>query len=1106
MSIPGFELFDLHGDNWLADSEKPVAILWGFNPWKRDFVSRYLPEYRVAFVRGKTALPRLLLSMDALDNLHFFVWSYSESPELADYAKRRNIPLSRMEDGFVRSADLGSKHSTALSLAIDDEGLYFDATRPSRLERILNEHDFSSTPELLSAARSLLQIMRDQKISKYNLGSLSTAGRVLGPRFRKRVLVIGQVEGDASICYGLAEGWTNLRLIKLAREENPGADILYKPHPDVAKGYRVNSHSLEAYANLCQILTEELMLAELFQAVDHVYTITSLSGFEALIQRVKVTTVGAPFYAGWGLADDRVQVKRRKRRLSLEEVFCAAYLIYPRYLPDLSDNVRGCLAAIIRVTADRRKALDAHITPALARDSSHKLLASEYWPVVFRKDIQPILEAKFKSKLNSVLPMQRVFHLCHGDHFQRSLAYLVCGKFHDSAAFSKILKEIRISIKPSYFIELLDDLMSIRPTPSLLELWASYKEQADQLDEAQRALEHLAFNNDFPVDASKHLPISARQYPYFLKLAQFALRHRRLEDAYRLFNHLLLSGHLQGDVISGIAEIARLRFDFSSSAFLLTVFNHFDPHWRVGYGHFLEAQAHALAGNATYSFESMALACDANPQYVESVAAIGDVLALLLGRLPYAEAALAANEIDDSGSVLARAKALIAHEHPAQAERLLFGYQPHESETLKYCLMLSLAYSYQGKLDEAKRLVVNLLPSYPTILLYREGMRLAVLMNDYTWGQSLVEEAAAKGIDVGEMYRRKIALGLGAIKEAYLSFRDMARIKVLNAYLGERYVQSLVDVSKQPNDKNVILAFFGPGDEIRFASFYREMRSMCGESEVVFTCDPRLFPLLQRHYTDLNFVPSARVRNLVGLNEYSQHKELPGSDLHPFFDNSGWDLVRDADNVILVTDALGDVIEGYDSFKGETYLKADPGMVAKWKERLHPYAKRPLVGLSWRSSLTTYARNEHYLTINEVLPLLESDAVQFVNLQSDNCEEELRFVERLYPGRIINFSDLDQFNDLDSTAALISNLDLVIAPATTVFELSAAIGTATWLLSNSSELHWRRRPGSSVDVWHSALTHVEAGQLGNKKELVAEAARRLAVWSKSNYKISMESA
>ena len=60
---------------------------------------------------------------------------------------------------------------------------------------------------------------------------------------------------------------------------------------------------------------------------------TSLMGFEALLRGVPVTTLGAPFYAGWGLTQDLGTVPaRRGARPSLSGLVHAVLIDYPRYL------------------------------------------------------------------------------------------------------------------------------------------------------------------------------------------------------------------------------------------------------------------------------------------------------------------------------------------------------------------------------------------------------------------------------------------------------------------------------------------------------------------------------------------------------------------------------------------------------------------------------------------------------------------------------------------------------------------------------------------------------------------------------------------------------
>ncbi|NNH31078.1 hypothetical protein C9413_16675, partial [Rhizobium sp. SEMIA 4085] len=79
------------------------------------------------------------------------------------------------------------------------------------------------------------------------------------------------------------------------------------------------------------VLEQDISLASSFRTIDHVYTITSLAGFEALLRGLKVTTLGCPFYSGWGLTDDRQPTDRRKRKLTVEQLFAGAYVLYPKY-------------------------------------------------------------------------------------------------------------------------------------------------------------------------------------------------------------------------------------------------------------------------------------------------------------------------------------------------------------------------------------------------------------------------------------------------------------------------------------------------------------------------------------------------------------------------------------------------------------------------------------------------------------------------------------------------------------------------------------------------------------------------------------------------------
>ncbi|MBD3807058.1 MAG: capsular polysaccharide biosynthesis protein, partial [Sulfuricurvum sp.] len=151
------------------------------------------------------------------------------------------------------------------------------------------------------------------------------------PSDRSIVFVPGQVDDDASIRFG-APGMSNLELLKQVRANRPDAYIVFKPHPDVLAGNRVGHIDQSEALRYCDCIVSEVGIDSVLAYADEVHTMTSLVGFEALIRRIKVVTYGLPFYAGWGLTEDKLRCERRKRILSIDELVAATYLLYPRYI------------------------------------------------------------------------------------------------------------------------------------------------------------------------------------------------------------------------------------------------------------------------------------------------------------------------------------------------------------------------------------------------------------------------------------------------------------------------------------------------------------------------------------------------------------------------------------------------------------------------------------------------------------------------------------------------------------------------------------------------------------------------------------------------------
>lgn len=253
-----------------------------------------------------------------------------------------SAPALRVEDGFLRSRGLGAELVPPLSLVCDDLGIYYDPSQPSRLEQLLLS---PLPPGGRERAERLLDRLLQADLTKYNLDGADSPQINQEDLQKSRILVPGQVEDDASIRKGATGLCRNLDLLRETRAANPGALIFYKPHPDVEAGLRLGALPAAEVAKYADHLLSRVPMARALHAIDEVWTLTSLTGFEALLRGRRVTTFGAPFYAGWGLTRDLGPIPERRLRQAdgslqprpdLLHLVHASLIAYPRYWDPVS--------------------------------------------------------------------------------------------------------------------------------------------------------------------------------------------------------------------------------------------------------------------------------------------------------------------------------------------------------------------------------------------------------------------------------------------------------------------------------------------------------------------------------------------------------------------------------------------------------------------------------------------------------------------------------------------------------------------------------------------------------------------------------------------------
>lgn len=263
-------------------------------------------------------------------------WGYRPTTINArKYANKHTIPFISLEDGFLRSAGLGLAGSPPLSLIADKIGIYYDSNEPSLLEEFIKNK--SLLKQYKNDAINAIKLIIEGELSKYNHSPQFT-GFNEQDHESIRVLVIDQTYGDMAVELGGANQQSFIDMLDCAIKENPSANIYVKTHTDVINGYKKGYLTNITKTKSVILVNDDINPISLLKQVDKVYVVTSHMGFEALLLGKTVITFGLPWYAGWGITDDRnigishLRTNERRTQATLIELFTASYILYCQYI------------------------------------------------------------------------------------------------------------------------------------------------------------------------------------------------------------------------------------------------------------------------------------------------------------------------------------------------------------------------------------------------------------------------------------------------------------------------------------------------------------------------------------------------------------------------------------------------------------------------------------------------------------------------------------------------------------------------------------------------------------------------------------------------------
>jgi tetratricopeptide (TPR) repeat protein len=167
------------------------------------------------------------------------------------------------------------------------------------------------------------------------------------------------------------------------------------------------------------------------------------------------------------------------------------------------------------------------------------------------------------------------------------------------------------------------------------------------------------------------------------------------------------------------------------------------------------------------------------------------------------------------------------------------------------------------------------------------------------------------------------------------------------------------------------------------------------------------------------------------------------------------------------------------------YLSADPARAAAWSARLGPKL-RLRVGLVWAGRHRppiNYARDVPLLALQ---PLLQLDA-DFISLQREMAPADSATLASM--PRIARHGET--LGDFADSAALVANLDLVIAVDTSVVHLAGALGKPVWVMNRYAPC-WRWLRDRSDSPWYPTARLFRQSSFGNWTGVVEQIRQALA--------------
>jgi tetratricopeptide (TPR) repeat protein len=146
--------------------------------------------------------------------------------------------------------------------------------------------------------------------------------------------------------------------------------------------------------------------------------------------------------------------------------------------------------------------------------------------------------------------------------------------------------------------------------------------------------------------------------------------------------------------------------------------------------------------------------------------------------------------------------------------------------------------------------------------------------------------------------------------------------------------------------------------------------------------------------------------------------------------------------------------------------------------------RRLICGLSWVSKNADIGRDKS-LRLQDLVPVLELPAIDFVDLQYGDTSKEQAALHSARGLTLRGVAQIDNFNDIDGLAALIEACDVIVTVSNTTAHLAAAMGKPVMvMLPFSPGLMWYWHVDAQRSVWYPSARLFRQERIGDWKPVV----------------------